>query len=157
MPSKRKSWTEKLLDNKDFPRVEKITGKMSKRLGTGTVVIPKPIEVDELMREVPKGKLTTINHIRKVLAQKHNANIRCPLTSGMFARIAAEVAQEKKERVEKNITPYWFTLKTGGTINPKYPDGSETQKKLLESEGHKAIQKGKKYVVIDYEKALVKF
>jgi hypothetical protein len=40
MPTKKKSWTEKLADSKGLPKVEKITGKMSKRWGTDTVVIP---------------------------------------------------------------------------------------------------------------------
>ena len=43
MPTKKKSWTEKLADSKDLPKVEKITDKMSKRWGTGTVVIPAPM------------------------------------------------------------------------------------------------------------------
>jgi hypothetical protein len=30
------------------------------------------------------------------------------------------------------------------------------QKKLLEKEGHKVVKKGKKYMVADYEKFLVK-
>jgi hypothetical protein len=41
-------------------------------------------------------------------------------------------------------------------INTKYPGGVEGQKKLLEKEGHQVIQKGKKYVVTDYEKSLMK-
>jgi hypothetical protein len=41
-------------------------------------------------------------------------------------------------------------------INEKYPGGVESQKKLLEKEGHEVVQKGKKYVVVDYEKSLVK-
>lgn len=152
--SKKKSWTEKLHDSKDLPRVEKITEKMSKRWGTGTVVIPAPIEVDQLMRKVPRGKVTTINHIRQALAKKHKATIGCPITTGIFARIAAEAAQEQKQQGKTNITPYWRTLKVGGVINPKYPGGAEGQKKLLEEEGHEVVQKGKKYVVINYEKAL---
>jgi len=51
---------------------------------------------------------------------------------------------------------YWRTLKTGGIINEKYPGGVETQKKLLEKEGHQVVQKGKKYIVVDYEKALAR-
>ena len=152
---KKKSWTEKLHDSKDFPRVEKITEKMSKRWGTGTVVIPAPLEVDELMRKVPRGKLTTINHIRQHLAKKHNATIACPITTGMFARIAAEAAQEQKQQGKKDTTPYWRTLKTDGTINPKYPGGAESQKKLLEQEGHIITQKGKNYKVQNYQKHLV--
>lgn len=153
---KKKSWSEKLHDSKGLPRVEKITDKMRKRWGTGTIVIPAPIEIDEIMRKVPKGKLVTINQIRTTLAKKHNATIGCPITTGIFARIAAEAAQEEREKGKKDVTPYWRTLKTGGVINPKYPGGAEGQKTLLEKEGHKIIQKGKKHVVVDYEKTLVK-
>jgi alkylated DNA nucleotide flippase Atl1 len=157
---KRKSWQEKLVDNKGLPKVEKINPKMAGRWGTkvgDTVVIPAPIEVDEIMRRIPKGKLITINEIRKALAKKHKATIGCPITTGIFARIAAEAAAEKiAEGKKNNITPYWRTLKAGGVINEKYPGGAEGQKKLLEKEGHKVIQKGKKYVVDNFEKYLVK-
>jgi alkylated DNA nucleotide flippase Atl1 len=156
MPKKSKSWQEKLADSKDLPRVEKITDKMSKRWGTGTVVIPAPKEVDEIMKKIPRGKLITINEIRKKLAKKHNATIGCPMTCGIFAWIAAHAAEEAAEEGKKNITPYWRTLKTGGVINEKYPGGVEVQKRLLEREGHKITQKGKKYVVVDFEKYLVK-
>lgn len=153
---KKKSWSEKLKDNKGLPKVEKITDKMSKRWGTGTVVIPAPMEVDEMMRKVPEGKLITINEIRVALAKKHGATIGCPLTTGIFAWVAANAAEEERQQGEKDITPYWRTLKTGGMINPKYPGGVEVQKKLLEKEEHKVIQKGKKYVVANYENSLAK-
>ena len=153
---KRKSWSERLRDSKDLPRVEKITDKMSKRWGTGTVVIPAPMEVNEMMRRVPEGKLITINEIRTAVAKKHGAAIGCPMTTGIFAWIAANAAEEQRQRGEKDITPYWRTLKTGGVINPKYPGEVEAQKKLLEKEGHEIVQKGKKYVVVDFEKSLAK-
>ncbi len=153
---KKKSWCEKLADSKGLPKVEKITGKMSTRWGTGTLVIPAPMEVDEIMRNVPEGRLVTINDIRAVLAKKHKAAIGCPITTGIFAWVAANAAEERKQKGEKNITPYWRTLKVGGVLNEKYPGGAETQKKLLEKEGHKIVQKGKKYVVADYEKALMR-
>ena len=156
MSTKKKSWTEKLADSKGLPKVEKITEKMSKRWGTGTVVIPAPIEVDAMMKKVPEGKLITINEIREALAKKHNATIGCPMTTGIFAWVAAYAAEEQRQQDEKNITPYWRTLKTGGVINVKYPGGVEGQKKLLEKEGHQIIQKGKKHVVVDYEKSLVR-
>jgi len=152
----RKSWTQKLRDSKDLPKVEKITDKMSKRWGTGTLVIPAPLEVDEIMRKVPEGKLTTINEIRCALAKKHGASIGCPMTTGIFAWVAANAAEEQRQQSERNTTPYWRTLKTGGEINEKYPGGVEAQKRLLAKEGHKILQKGKKFVVLDYEKVLAK-
>ena len=71
----KKTWQEKLQDSKDLPRVEEVTAGMSQRWGTGTVVIPAPIEVDGIMRSVPAGKLITINRIREILAKRHNASL----------------------------------------------------------------------------------
>ena len=155
MGYKKKSWREKLADSKGLPRVERITEKMSSRWGTGTIVIPAPTEVDEIMKRVPKGTLVTVNGIRSILAKKHGATICCPITTGIFAMIAAHAAREATEKGKKRITPYWRTLKSGGEINPKYPGGIEDQKKRLESEGHKVIQRGSKYLVKDYEKHLI--
>ena len=149
-----RSWVEKLRDSKDLPKVVKITERMSKRWGTGTVVIPAPMEVDEIMKRVSEGKLITINEIRFALAKKHGATIGCPITTGIFAWIAANATQEEKRQGKRDITPYWRTLKTGGEVNPKYPGGVEAQRRLLEKEGHKVIEKGKKHVVVDYEKSL---
>lgn len=154
MAKTKKSWTEKLRDDKGLPKVEKITEKMTKRWGKGTVVIPAPREVDELMRKVPYGKLTTINEIRMALAKKHKATIGCPITTGIFAWIASHAAEEQREKWLKNITPYWRTLKTGGLLNEKYPGGVASQKKLLEKEGHKVVISGKNFVVINYENSL---
>lgn len=154
MPRK-KTWTEKLNDDKDLPRVEEITEKMSRKWGSGTVVIPAPREVDGLMRRVPEGKLVTINEIRSALARKHKATIGCPITTGIFAWVAANAAEESRQKGEKVVTAYWRTLRSGGVINEKYPGGVEGQKRLLEREGHTVARRGKNYVVVGYEKALV--
>ena len=156
MSYQRKSWQEKLNDDKGLPKVVEITEKMSMRWGTGTCVVPAPKEVDAIMKRVPRGKLTTINEIRNDLAKKHHATIGCPITTGIFASIAAHAAADEAEKGNKNITPYWRTLKAGGIINEKYPGGVEEQKRLLQKEGHQVDQKGRKTVVIDFEKNLVK-
>ncbi len=150
------SWMKKLEDDKDLPKVIEIDEKMSKRWGTGTCVIPAPREVNEIMSKIPKGKLLTINQIREILAKKHGASIGCPITTGIFAWISANAADEAKNEGRKRITPYWRTLKTGGIINEKYPGGVNAQRKLLEEEGHRVIQKGKKQTVVDFEKRLAK-
>jgi hypothetical protein len=155
MPTKKRTWQEKLNDSKGYPKVEEISSRMSKKWGTGTLVIPAPIEVDQLMKKVPKGKLTTINEIRSTLAAKHKATIGCPLTTGIFAWVSAFAAEEQKQQGTTDITPYWRTLKTGGFLNEKYPGGLEAQKQLLEQEGHTVIKRGKKYFVKDYLKAVV--
>ena len=151
----KNTWREKLVKRTDLPRVVPIPAKMQSRLGSGTMVVPSPVEVDEIMRQVPRGKLITINDIRARLAQQHGTDTACPMTTGIFAWIAAHAAEEAASEGADEITPYWRTLKAGGELNPKYPGGVEHQKRLLESEGHRVVQKGKKWVVENLEAARV--
>ena len=150
----RKSWREKLADDKGLPRVSRVTGKMSRRWGEGTMVIPAPFEVDALMKQVPKGKLSTINELRVALAAKHKATFACPMTTGIFSWIAAHAADEAEANGTKRITPYWRTLKTGGELNLKYPGGLKALTNRLRAEGHRIVSRGKRSVVADYEKVL---
>ena len=148
----RKSWREKLADSKGLPKVGEVMGKMTTRWGTGTMVVPAPKEVDAIMKKVPRGKLITINEIRARLAKKHRVSIGCPITTGIFAWIAAHAAQEGADAGETNTTPYWRTLKSGGELNAKYPGGINGLSKRLRAEGHKIITKGKRSFVADYDK-----
>jgi hypothetical protein len=108
------------------------------------------------MKKVPLGKLTTIIHICKNIAIKHNVKGCCTLTSGIHIMTAANAAEEMKKEGKKNDNPYWRTLKANGELNEKYPGGAEAHKKLLQKEGYKIIQKGKKYVVENFKEHLVK-
>jgi alkylated DNA nucleotide flippase Atl1 len=157
MAKLKKSWWEKLADDKDLPKVVEVTGKMSTRWGTGTVVIPAPRDIDAIMKSVPRGKLTTINQIRAKLAKQHGASIGCPITTGIFSGIAARAAEEDAAEGKKDITPYWRTLKVGGVLSEKFPGGVEAQAKKLKAEGHTILpdRKGKPKKVNDFEKALV--
>ena len=152
----KKSAREKLLDDKDLPKVfDTRNEKVSKRWGEGLCVIPRPRDVDALMKQVPKGKLTTINELRAAVARQHNADMGCPITTGIFAWIAAHAAAEAQADGRKRVTPYWRTLKKGGEVNPKYPGGVAAQRILLETEGHKVVKKGKRFLVVDFEKRVV--
>ena len=150
----RKTWAEKLADSKDLPRVFTIDRTKSKRWGEGTCVIPAPRDVDALMRRVPQGKVTTVNELRAALATKHGATIACPITTGIFAWIAAHAAYETERAGDGEITPYWRTLKVGGELNPKYPGGLDGVRERLEAEGHRVITKGRRSFVADFERAL---
>ena len=89
------------------------------------------------------------------LAKKHGTTIACPITTGIFAWIAAHAADEGEAAGAKRITPYWRTLKTGGELNPKYPGGIKNLRARLTAEGHKVVAKGKRYFVADFERAVV--
>ncbi len=153
----KKTWQEKLADDKGFPKVFKIDSTKSKRWGTGTFVIPAPLEVNELMCRVPEGKLTTIDELRKVLAHRHGATIACPITTGIFAWISAHAAAEAGAEGKKNTAPYWRTLKSNGELNPKYPGGIAGLRRKLSSEGHRVIQKRKRFFVEEFRERLFIF
>jgi hypothetical protein len=158
MPSnnkRKRTWREKLSDSKDFPKVAEIDCTKTKRWGEGTFVIPAPLEVDTAMKRVRRGKLTTIDAIRRALAAKHGTTIACPMTTGIFAWIAAHAAEEVENEGGTRITPYWRTLKAGGELNPKYPGGIKNLRARLAAEGHRVVKKRNRYFVADYERALI--
>ncbi len=155
MARTRKTFLEKLADDHGFPKVQPLSGGMLKRHGPGTILIPAARQVDALMAKVPKGKLLTINQIRAALAIECDADMTCPIVAGIHARIAAGAAGELLEAGRKRVTPFWRTLKKGGELNEKYPGGLEGQAERLGAEGHTIIAKGKRLVVLDFERALV--
>ena len=73
------------------------------------------------------------------LADHYGVDAMCPMTTGIFARIAAEVAEEDRAAGKKRITPYWRLLKSDGKLNEKYPGGTAAQAKRLREEGHRIV------------------
>lgn len=153
----RKSFREKLADAKGLPEVKEIPPNVAARWGVeGTMVIPAPAEVDALMRKVPRGRVTTVNRVRAALAAKHGTTVACPVTTGIFASIAAHAAAEDEAEGRKRVTPYWRLLKEGGELNAKYPGGLAGQKKRLTAEGHKVVARRKRMFVTAFERRLAK-
>lgn len=110
------------------------------------------------MRRVPKGRVTTINRLRAAIARQHGATIGCPITTGIFAWIAAHAAEELVAAGQKRITPWWRTLKGNGQLNPKYPGGIAEQARRLRAEGHTIVPGKAKQsaTVADYEARLTR-
>ncbi len=155
----RTKWREKLENCPEgLPKVVEGPAKWAKRFGGRRVLVPTPLLVDEVIRKVRKGKLVTVNQIRERLAEDFKAEATCPLTTGIFIRIAAETAEEDLREGKKRITPYWRVLKKDGSLNPKFPGGIRAQAVHLREEGHKIVAgKGKKPSrVRDFEKVLCK-
>ena len=104
MTYKKKSWKEKLENSKKFPKILEFDpkfpcGKALIKMGAkpgDSVVLAPALEVDEIMKKVPKGKLITIYEICKSLAEKHNVDFCCTLTTGIFIMTAAHAAEEDK-------------------------------------------------------------
>jgi hypothetical protein len=140
----RKSWREKM-DNPNLPKIVPVFPRMQARLGKVDMLVPSPREVEACMRAVPEGQITTVTRIRDFLARKYAVPVTCPLTTGIFVRIAAEAAEEDLSAGRVEITPYWRVVKDDGSLYDKFPGGVERQGERLKAEGHRIVA-GKKGV-----------
>jgi hypothetical protein len=154
---KRQSWLEKM-EKPQEPRVVETPPKMQRQFGAGRMLIATPALVDALMRKPSSGQLVTVNQIRQRLAEDFGADSTCPLTTGIFIRIAAEAAEEYRHLGREDTTPYWRTLKSDGSLSEKLPGGAAAQAQRLQDEGH-TIEHGagkRPPRVRDFEKHLVR-
>ncbi|MCV6608751.1 MAG: MGMT family protein, partial [Campylobacterales bacterium] len=109
--------------------------------------IPNPIDVYDVIKTIPYGKVMTTTEIRQILAEKYKVDTACPLTTGIFVNICSKANHEFEEKDQKEkIVPTHRVLKKDNELNEKFPEGIEVQKTLLESEGHKIISKGRKKI-----------
>ena len=150
----KKDFNAMLKDNKGMPKLQIITDSKSiEKYGGSRMYFAPPIAYDEIMKQIPYGKVITVCKIRDYFAAKNEADFTDPITAGIFVSIAAWASEQRSD----SLTPYWRTLKANGELNSKYPGGIERQKAQLMAEGHTIIQKGRKnikYYVADYEKVL---
>jgi hypothetical protein len=135
MPKTRKTAREKLHSKQEAKVVDEPDGR-------GRMLVPRPLDVDALVRRIQKGKLSTVDQVRDRLAADADANFTCPLTTGIFLRISAEAAEEDLGDGKTEITPYWRVVKKDGKLNEKFPGGVDAQASHLSQEGH-SIEPGK--------------
>jgi hypothetical protein len=153
---KRATWREKM-EKPQEPRVVEVPPKMQRQFGDGRMLIATPALVDALMRKPASGQLITVNQIRERLAEDFRADSTCPLTTGIFVRIAAEAAEEYRHLGRQDTTPYWRTLKADGSLIEKLPGGVAAQAQRLQEEGHTIEYRAGKRPprVKDFEKRLI--
>ena len=151
----KKDFNAMMKNNKDMPKIQIVKDeKTIQKYGGTKMFFAPPLYYDELMKKVPKGKLVTVSQMRDYLAKQNKADFTDTMTAGIFVIIVAWASYQR----DKNITPYWRTLKSDGELNVKYPEAIELQKRLLEEEGHTIITKGTKnikYYVKDFENSLI--
>jgi alkylated DNA nucleotide flippase Atl1 len=148
---RRKSWEEKLNDAKDLPKVVRLKGKAKRRWNAETLAIASPREIFSFIQKVPAGKVATIADLQAAVAKKHDAEMGCPLTTGIFTWIAAHASEELEAKRPGSGAPYWRILKSDGALNPKFPGGIRQQAKRLAKEGIASEKHGVKTRVVDLE------
>ena len=149
----RVPWREKM-ERPQEPKLVPVPPQMS-RFGKGMMLIPTPKLVDAVIRKVPRGKLITVGTIRKKLAAEHGADVTCPLTTGIFIRIAAEASEEARANGAKRTTPYWRVVRDNGELNPKFPGGVSRQTRYLRAEGFAFVRDRKQPIVKQFQERQV--
>lgn len=134
--------------NASHGKVVPIDAKLSKWLGGpplapigGTMLIPKPLNVDAALRQIKLGRVLTTWQLRAQLAEAAGASAACPLCTGIFARLAAEAAEEERAAGKSRITPYWRLIADDGRLNAKFPGGEAAHAKALTAEGWTLVRK----------------
>ncbi|MDR3687881.1 MAG: MGMT family protein [Fimbriimonas sp.] len=135
MKTGKKSWREKLEGVHDWKIVD--GGPRS----PGLLLVPTPKQVDAIIREIPPGAVSSVKLIRRALARRLGAESTCPLCTGIFIRIAAEVADEERASGNEWVTPYWRVVDGRGKHMPKLPGGREGQASLLQAEVDAALSR----------------
>ena len=142
----RTTWREKLERGRPS-KVVPVPPRMQARYGKGTLLIPNPMDVDALVRSVPRGRLITQSELRSALAEQAGADHACALVTGILIRISAEAAAEDERAGKKRVTPYWRVVRDDGRLLDKLPGGPEEQARRLSGEGHQVLRKGKQLLV----------
>ncbi len=119
-----KTWTEKF-HNGD---VAKVCVMDRPRLGFpagAKMLIPTPADVLEVVNQIPSGSVTTPVELRKTLALNADADVTCPLVTGIFLRIIAEIALEELGAGKTEVAPFWRVIDPKSPLAKKLTCGPE--------------------------------
>ncbi len=103
MKRSRTTWSAKLR-----PKMEPMVTPDPK--GRGLMLLPTPMLVAEEIATIPTGSLLTVPELRLRLARRCQADITCPLMTGIFYNIVAGTAEEQLAAGQPALAPYWRVI-----------------------------------------------
>ncbi len=129
-----KTWRQKLESGKPA-HVETLTKAFGGAPKGARMLVGTPRLIDGYMRTVPEGEARSVVQMRSDLAKAHKADIACPLSTSIFARIAAEAALEEMAQGKPvdAVTPFWRVIDEKSPIARRLscgPDFIEMRRRL---------------------------
>ena len=106
-----------------------------KRYGGGKMLIPAPLDLEKLVKQIPRGRVTTLRALGDELALAAGAVASCPITSGIFLKLVALAAEEEAAEGKRGVAPWWRVVAPDGKLWAKSPGGIERQARLLREDG----------------------
>lgn len=119
-----KTWKQKL-DSGRPAHVEILAKPFGGAPEGARMLVATPRLVDQYIRDIPPGEHRDIPRMRADLAAAHGADIACPLSTSIFARIAAEAALEDAAAgaPPAGVTPFWRLIDEDSKIAGKLSCG----------------------------------
>jgi len=126
-PGRGKTWADKVNDPAKEFIVKKLEKDFADMPAGSKMLIATPKIIDEYIRQIPKGKSSSLATMRRDLANEYGAEYTCPVTSGIFLRIVSEAAHEQIEKgvALNKVTPFWRVVDEKSTLNKKLSFGTE--------------------------------
>ena len=91
-----KDFNAMLRNRKDMPKAQIITDEASiQKYGGNRVFFAPPAEYDNVMKQVPAGKVVTVGAIQDFFAKTNGADFTDPITAGIFVSIAAWASEQR--------------------------------------------------------------
>ncbi len=146
--------TSSAIDQRDQAppaKVEVLTEARGDGYPVGRMLVSSPIELDTIIRRIPKGRVVTMSTLRDSLAKNHKADYACPTTTAAFLRIVAEASEEERLTAGARLAPYWRVVRDDGTVLDTLPGGAVAQARLLTEDGVYVLQVGARPRVVNVD------
>ena len=98
-------WLEKF--NKDKKeKIKKLTFNFADIKKGQKMLVSSPKSISNYIKKIPIGKKRTLIQMRDALAKRAKADKTCPVSTGIFLRIAVEasIEEQKKTKIKKKLT-----------------------------------------------------
>jgi hypothetical protein len=131
----KKTWVQKRDVNKPI-KVEVIDRDFADIKAGEKMLIATPEIYDAYIKLIPKGTSVDMKVMRKDIALEHNADMACPLVSGIYTRIVAEAAYEEYQNGKPltKITPFWRVIALKSSTAKKLSFGTDFLKEMRTKE-----------------------
>ena len=125
--------TEKF--NKKYTEVVKTIEKNFADLKAGErILISSPRSIANYVAKIPCGTEKSVKLMRRELAENANADNTCPLTCGIFLRIAIDASIEQSNGAKPDL-PFWRVIDRNSSLIKKLPISEKYLTELRTSEG----------------------
>ena len=117
-------------------KIKKLTFNFADIKKGQKMLVSSPKSISKYIKKIPSGKKRTVIQMRDALAKKAKADKTCPVSTGIFLRIAIEASleEQKKEKLKKPNLPFWRIIDENTPILKKLSISKTMLRKYYKSE-----------------------